>query len=66
MGRLEFTKPDGKDTSWLCPVTGGRVAKMPGGEAVGMSRVMFGLEVGAPGLRLWVSTGNMLENSHPG
>ena len=27
--------PDGEDTSWLCPVTEGRVAKMPGGEAAG-------------------------------
>ena len=41
--------PDGKDTSWLCPVTGGSVAKMPGGEAVGKCPVMWGLEVGVPG-----------------
>ena len=24
-GRLEFRMPDGEDTSWLCPVTEGRV-----------------------------------------
>ena len=41
--------PDGKDTSWLCPVTGGREAEMPGGEAVGKCRVMWRLEVGVPG-----------------
>ena len=41
--------PDGEDTSWLCPVTEGRVAKMPGGEAVGKCRLMRGLEVGVPG-----------------
>ena len=41
--------PDGKDTSWLRAVTGGTVAKMPGGEAVGKCRVMWGLEVGVPG-----------------
>ena len=40
--------PDGKDTSWLCPVSGGRVAEMPDGEAVGKCRVMWGLEVGVP------------------
>ena len=59
--------PDGKDTSWLCPVSGGRVAEMPGGEALGKCRVMCGLEVGLPFVvRLWVSTGNASEKSHPG
>ena len=59
--------PDGKDTSWLCPVTGGRVAKIPGGEPVGTCRVMWGLEVGVPGREdIWVSIGNTSENSHPG
>ena len=57
MGRLELTVPDGKAASareeglgevWRS-VTGGRVAKMPGGEAVGKWRVMWGLEVGVPG-----------------
>ena len=41
--------PDGEDTSWLYPVTEGRVANMPGGEAVGKCRVMWTLEVGVPG-----------------
>ena len=41
--------PDGEDTSWLCPVTDGRVAEMSGGEAVGKCRVIWGLEVGVPG-----------------
>ena len=58
--------PDGKDTSWLCQVTGGRVAKMPAGEAVGKCRVMWGLEVLVLVVRLWVSTGNTSENSHAG
>ena len=30
-------------------VTGGKVAKMPGGEPVGKWRVMWGLDVGVPG-----------------
>ena len=29
--------------------TGGRVAKKPGGEALGKWRVMWGVEVGVPG-----------------
>ena len=41
--------PDGKDTRWLCVVTGGSLAKMPGGKAVGKCRVMWGLQVGVPG-----------------
>ena len=49
--------PDGKAASamgeglgavWRS-VTGGRVAKMSGGEAVGKWRVMWGLEVRVPG-----------------
>ena len=46
--------PDGEDTSWLCPVTEGRVAKMPGGEAVGKCPVIWGLEVGVPGCEAMV------------
>ena len=41
--------PDGEETSWLCAVTEGKVAKIPGGEAVGKCRVMWGLKVGMPG-----------------
>ena len=57
MGRLELTLPDGKAASargeglgevWRS-VTGGRVAKMPGGEVVLKWRVMWGLKVRVPG-----------------
>ena len=49
--------PDGKAASAMGEglgevgrsVTGGRVTKIPGGEAVGKWRVMWGLEVGVPG-----------------
>ena len=49
--------PDGKAASasgeglgevWRS-ATGGRVAKMPGGEALGKWRVMWGLDVRVPG-----------------
>ena len=48
IGRLEFTMSDA--SSWLRTVTGRMVTKMPGGEAVGKCRVMWGFEVGVPGL----------------
>ena len=57
MGRLELTVPDGKAASargeelggvWRS-VTSGRMAKMPGGEALGKWQVMWGLDVGVPG-----------------
>ena len=49
--------PDGKAASArgeglgeVCrSVTGGRVAKLPGGEILGKWRVMWGLVVGVPG-----------------
>ena len=47
-------------------VTGGRVAKMPGGEAVGKWRVMWGWRLEYLVVRLWVSTENKFANSRPG
>ena len=73
MGRLELTVPDGKAASaraeglgevW-CLVTGGRVAKIPGGEALGKWRVMWGWRLEYLIVRLWVSTENKLGNSRP-
>ena len=48
MGRLEFTMPDGEAGGVPGSVTGGRVAKMPGAEAVGEYRVLGRLEVVMP------------------
>ena len=53
MWKPELPVPDGKAASARGEGLGhsvtGRVAKMPGGEAVGKWRVMWGLEVGVPG-----------------
>ena len=58
--------PDGKAASWMHSVTGGGVPKMPGGETVGKCQVMWGWRLECLVVRLWVSTGSMLGNSHPG
>ena len=56
--------PDGEDTSWLGPVTEGRVAKMPGGEAVGKWLGCGGWRLECLVLRLLVSTGNTSETHY--
>ena len=47
-GKAASAMGEGLEEVW-CSVTNGRVAKVPGGEAVGKWRVMWGLEVSVPG-----------------
>ena len=47
-GKAASARGEGLGEVWRS-VSGGRVAKMPGGEALGKWRVMWGLEVGVPG-----------------
>ena len=47
-GKAASARREGLGEVWRS-VTGGRVAKMPGGEALGKWQVMWGLEVGVPG-----------------
>ena len=47
-GKAASARGEGLGDMWHS-VTGGRVAKMPGDEAAGKWRVLWGLEVGVPG-----------------
>ena len=47
-GNAASARGEGLEDLWLS-VTGGRVTKMPGGEAVGKWLVIWGMEVGVPG-----------------
>ena len=47
-GKAASARGEGLGDVWPS-VTGGRVARMPGGEAVGKCQVIWGLEVGVPG-----------------